>query len=72
MGVGYDIAGARAAAVQKLFKIFDFRDPGFGDLAALHEIGAGVDLGYMRFMRFWSALALCGSIWQNQNSEIMN
>ena len=35
MGVGYDIAGARAAAVQKLFKIFDFRDPGFGDLAGV-------------------------------------
>ena len=42
MGVGYDIAGARAAAVQKLFKIFDFRDPGFGDLA-------GVQMPYMRF-----------------------
>ena len=27
MGVGYDIAEARVAAVQKLFKIFDFRDP---------------------------------------------
>ena len=43
MGMGYDIAGAWATAVQKIFKIFDFRDPGFRDLAALDATFGALD-----------------------------
>ena len=57
MGVGYDIAGARAAAVQKIFKIFDFRDPGFGDLAAIWEPPKWVILRDLNhFASFWYIL----------------